>query len=243
MSNSDQGNPSDVQEISVGSQSGVASICKKVLAVMREVGYVQKGGKNDFQGYKYASEADAIASLRPALIKHGLFLIPSVESVGMDEYACVNVTMLYRLFDEEGNFITFRAAGSGTDKNSKGVGDKGIYKALTGASKYALLKTFLMETGDDPEVATEHDRVGPVKAPEKAPEAPRKAHPDKVAAIPSDWTPEMFKECADSCTTSDELTELWTANQSILDAVKKDQKEVYDGLIQHFKALKTKLKG
>ena len=33
-----------------------------------------------------------------------------------------------------------------------------MYKALTGASKYALLKTFLMETGEDPEAVSEHDK-------------------------------------------------------------------------------------
>ena len=242
MSNLEPVNPSDAQEIFVGSQSGVASICKKVIAVMKEVGYVQKGSRNEFQGYKYASEADAIAALRPALINHGLFLIPSVESVNMDEYACVNVTMIYRLFDEEGNFITFRAAGSGTDKNSKGVGDKGIYKALTGASKYALLKTFLMETGDDPEVATEQERKQePVK--QEPPKQEMKKAAPKPVEIPSDWSADMMRECADSCNTTEELTELWTANQNILDAFKNQDRTNYEALIQHFKALKTKLKG
>jgi hypothetical protein len=36
--------------------------------------------------------------------------------------------------------------GCGSDK-----GDKGAYKAITGALKYALTSTFLIETGDDPE--------------------------------------------------------------------------------------------
>ena len=37
-------------------------------------------------------------------------------------------------------------------------GDKGIYKALTGAVKYALMKTFLIATGDDPEADKSTDR-------------------------------------------------------------------------------------
>jgi hypothetical protein len=37
-------------------------------------------------------------------------------------------------------------AGQGLD-----VGDKAPYKAMTGALKYALLQSFLLATGDDPE--------------------------------------------------------------------------------------------
>ena len=139
---------------------------------MRDVGYVQKAGHNYFQNYKYATEADAIAALRPAMIKHGLCMIPSVESVEQDEWGNTNVLMHYRILDEEGNFLSFRAAGYGNDKNSKGVGDKGIYKALTGASKYALLKTFMMETGDDPEVPSQQEKES---KPEPKPEVKHKA--------------------------------------------------------------------
>lgn len=32
------------------------------------------------------------------------------------------------------------------------TGDKAIYKAITGAQKYVLMKTFLIPTGDDPEL-------------------------------------------------------------------------------------------
>ena len=42
------------------------------------------------------------------------------------------------------------AAGCGGDRNKNGVGDKGLYKALTGANKYMLFKLFQIETGNDP---------------------------------------------------------------------------------------------
>jgi hypothetical protein len=38
-------------------------------------------------------------------------------------------------------------------------GDKGGYKAITGAEKYFLMKTFLIPTGDDPEVTTDADQA------------------------------------------------------------------------------------
>ena len=212
--------------------SGVASISKKIIAVMRDVGYVQKAGHNDFQNYKYATEADAVAALRPAMITHGLCMIPSVESVNQDEWGNTNVLMHYRIFDEEGNFLSFRAAGSGNDKNSKGVGDKGIYKALTGASKYALLKTFLMETGDDPEVPNAQEK-----------DAPKKPEPQAIIDE-SDLTDAreafvmMIKECAETCTTQEELQELWVGNKGELDKTKKVNPKVHEDLKQFFKAKK-----
>ena len=86
MSKSEQVITQGVQETTAVSHSGAAKIAVKILAVMKEVGYVQKDGKNDFQNYNYATEGNAIRALRPALVKHGLFLIPSVETVQQDEY-------------------------------------------------------------------------------------------------------------------------------------------------------------
>ena len=55
--------------------------------------------------------------------------------------------MAYTFTDENSpEEITARVAGEGLD-----VGDKSSYKAMTGALKYALLQSFLLATGDDPE--------------------------------------------------------------------------------------------
>jgi hypothetical protein len=217
--------------------SGVANISRKIIAVMRDVGYVQKAGHNDFQNYKYATEADAIAALRPAMIKHGLCMIPSVESVEQDEWGNTNVLMHYRILDEEGNFLSFRAAGSGNDKNSKGVGDKGIYKALTGASKYALLKTFMMETGDDPEVPNQQEKES---KPEPKPEVKPKAEivDESDLSDAREAFVMMIKECAETCTTQEELQELWVGNKGELDKTKKVSPTVHEDLKQFFKAKK-----
>jgi hypothetical protein len=214
---------------------------------MKEVGYVQKAGHNDFQNYKYATEADAIKAIRPAMLNHGLCMIPSVESVNQDEYGNTNVIMLYRIFDEEGNFLSFRAAGSGNDKNSKGVGDKGIYKALTGASKYALLKTFLMETGDDPEVPSEQDK--PFKQEPKAEPKVEKQEPKQEPQEDQELSDvrqafvKMMKECVDSCTKEVEVVELWNANKTELDNIKSKNKEVHKDLVNYFKNRKEAIKG
>ena len=125
--------------------------------VMLEVGYVHKKDENKFQKYKYAGEAALLATLRPSMVKHGLALFPSVKSVSpIDEYGNTHVIINYTLSHISGAVWPYelQATGCGNDRNSKGgVGDKGLYKAITGANKYMLFKLFQLETGDDAEKA------------------------------------------------------------------------------------------
>lgn len=223
------------------SASGAASIVRKMLAVMNEVGYVQKDGKNEFHGYRYASEANAIAALRPALIKHGLVMVPSVEHVTHDEHGNTHVEMLYRLMDAGGNCIEFKFSGSGNDRSRSGaVGDKGIYKAITGANKYALLKTFLLETGDDPEEVSDADRESN-KPKEVKHEEKKEVKPEEPKEDLNMFADKMG-EHAKVCTTVAELTNLWKANLPKIDQLEKADAGKHAELKKLFRDLKTKLK-
>jgi len=136
-----------------------AKITKALHEVMSKVSYVQKGQTNAFHKYKYAGEADLLAVLRPAMMDAGLLLIPSAVSQSpIDSYGNTQVVMEYTLAHKDGDVWPhpIRALGCGNDTNKNGVGDKGTYKAITGANKYLLFKLFQIETGDDPE-SGEHD--------------------------------------------------------------------------------------
>lgn len=132
-----------------------AKIATALHSVMEACGYVQKTGKNQFHGYRYAGEADLLDKLRPAMVQHGLLLLPSGKSVtGPDEHGNVTVAIEYTLAHRDGDIWPEKlvAFGCGNDRAKNGtVGDKGVYKALTGANKYLLFKLFQIETGDDPE--------------------------------------------------------------------------------------------
>lgn len=135
-----------------------AKIAQALHQVMSRVSYVQKTGKNAFHNYKYAGEADLLEKLRPAMLEAGLLLIPSIKGVSpIDEHGVTTVQMEYTLVHKDGDIWpnVICAAGQGGDKNKNGVGDKGLYKAITGANKYLLFKLFQIETGDDPENDTE----------------------------------------------------------------------------------------
>jgi hypothetical protein len=138
-----------------------AAILRAMNEVMKEVDYVQKKGENDFHGYKYATEADVLDRLRPAMVKHGLVLIPSVQQVSsVDQYGNTTVSIHYTLAHISGAVWPqpVIAAGCGNDRNKSGIGDKGLYKALTGANKYLLFKLFQIETGNTEPEDSEGDR-------------------------------------------------------------------------------------
>jgi len=131
------------------------SLVRKLSEVMGEVERVAKSGRNEFHKYDYATESDIVQSVRSEMSKRQLMLIPDVESVewkdiakrsGGTERLCT-MRVRFTIHDgESGESQSFVVLGEGQDP-----GDKATYKALTGATKYALLKLFLIPTGDDPE--------------------------------------------------------------------------------------------
>lgn len=150
-----------------------ARIATAIHQVMSACGYVQKTGRNAFHNYKYAGEADLLEKLRPAMLDAGLLLLPSVKRVSpIDDHGNVTVEMEYTLAHKDGDIWPEKigAVGCGNDRSKSGsVGDKGVYKAITGANKYLLFKLFQIETGDDPDNDAHgdpHSRAVPVKSTE-----------------------------------------------------------------------------
>jgi hypothetical protein len=140
--------------------TGKLSLARKLAEVMGAVNHVPKNGSNNFHNYKYATEADIVAAVRKEMASRLIILIPSVVKTewskvarrqGGEDRLCT-LTMKFTIHDgESGEEMSFDMVGEGQDP-----GDKAVYKAETGATKYALLKLFLIPTGDDPE----HDEKG-----------------------------------------------------------------------------------
>lgn len=125
------------------------SIYKKVLAVQQEAETIPKSGYNTFNKYKYSTEADVLA-VKDLMNKHGLIAFPDVvgyETLTRGDSIQVIEHIEYTVVDvESGESIKVKVLGQGEDK-----GDKGAYKAATGANKYFYLKFAGCATGDDPE--------------------------------------------------------------------------------------------
>ncbi len=129
-----------------------STLAQRLTEVRSRIGYIQKRGHNELFGYSYAMAADIAGAVGDALAELGVIVIPHLESITSEPLPAareriVRVVMDYTLVDSQtGERETIRVAGEGRDP-----GDKGPYKAMTGALKYALLQTFLIATGDDPE--------------------------------------------------------------------------------------------
>lgn len=132
-----------------------AQLQQKKNALRKELakrGILKKGGKNEFDGYRYFSEAQYKDLFTELFSQFGLELSTSVKSV--DEFTGTQkmpfgrrVEMDFRLHDiDTGYSESTSSFGEGTDK-----GDKAIYKAMTGALKYFFANTFIVATGDEAE--------------------------------------------------------------------------------------------
>ncbi len=123
------------------------NIYQRILDIMSEVSYIQKEDKKVAGQYRYVSH-DAVASIiHPQLVKHGVVVIPTVKEMMQDgnrTSVCLLVTFINADAPEE-SFVV-ESYGYGIDTADKGPG-----KSVSYAYKYALLKTFCLETGDDPD--------------------------------------------------------------------------------------------
>lgn len=130
---------------------------------MERVEYLKKDGRNDFQSYNYVSERKVKEVLREEFIKHKLIMLPTgaelaqshvVDGKNGDKKVSESYVFTYSIIDTENqDSINVQTVGSGLDN-----GDKYAYKAMAGALKYAITQSFMIPTGDDPEVPREDEK-------------------------------------------------------------------------------------
>ena len=120
--------------------------------VLKEKGVLKKGAVNEYDKYKYFSEAQYKELFTGLFADCGLELkfneISYDTFTGSEKQANGRMPRLeFELMDIDTGFGESTViTGEGIDK-----GDKAGYKAYTGALKYYLANTFMVATGDDPE--------------------------------------------------------------------------------------------
>jgi len=128
--------------------SETMGIYKKMLAVMKGVGYLQKDDKISYgtTSYKGLSEEKITGVVREKLVEQGIIVYPIIQSHSREgNLSTVDTT--YRFVDtEDGSYIDAVSSGTGADTQDKGVG-----KAMTYSFKYLFLRTFAIPTGEDPD--------------------------------------------------------------------------------------------
>lgn len=146
------------------------NIYQRINEVRKMIGYVQKDKAVSTGGGSYkAVTHDAVTGMiRDALIKHGVVIVPSVTSCVFHPKEPDAKQRLYEAtydiefvnIDEPTDRIVSKQSAHALDN-----GDKAPGKAQSYATKYAILKLFNIETGDDDESRyqqEEFDTVGKV---------------------------------------------------------------------------------
>lgn len=135
-------------------ERSIKAVAKKITLAMADMeAYAAKDGYNTFHKYDFTSISQYMAHIRPALVKHGLIIVPSLISHTDYEDSTTDVLMEYTIIDSDtGEYLKQRIVGRGQDASSNGKRlDKGPYKAYSGAFKYFLAETFMIASGDDPD--------------------------------------------------------------------------------------------
>ena len=142
--------------------SKTKTLQEKLVEVASAIRNIEKGGRNDAQKYSFVQEADVVRRVWPELLERGILFYPALRRVvsiteyktakGADSFLTTVESMW--VATDGTDKIEVASLGQGTDTG----GDKGVYKALTGDKKYAVLQLLGIATGDDPEVARADER-------------------------------------------------------------------------------------
>jgi hypothetical protein len=132
------------------------NIYQRINEVRKAIGYVQKDKAVSTGGGSYkAVTHDAVTGMvRAALIEHGVVIVPSVVSSVFNAKEPEAKQRLYEAtfqiefvnMDEPTDRIVTQQTAHALDN-----GDKAPGKAMSYATKYAILKLFNIETGEDEE--------------------------------------------------------------------------------------------
>lgn len=136
---------------------------------MSEIEYLKKDSNVSYgqTKYKAMSEEKVTKTVREKFIKHKIVMYP-VEQAWERVGNVSHVDVKYRIVDTEnpGDSIIIASCGDGADTQDKGSG-----KAMTYAYKYALLRTFAIPTGEDPDKISS-EQLDDEQAEEKAKNEP-----------------------------------------------------------------------
>lgn len=139
------------------------NIHQRIHAIMTDVSFVAKGEKKVDNKYNYVSHDEVTKIIHAAAVKHKITIIPSVKEKSVEQFNGLKYDT-YAKKDKEFTVylakITLMVAFVNIDNPLDHVAsewfsyaidtqDKATGKAYSYAYKYALLKTFALETGED----------------------------------------------------------------------------------------------
>ena len=189
------------------------NLYQRMSAVMQDVKRLQKD-KNVGSGnyaYKAMSEEKVATTLRTAMIEHGLVIFPVEQAHTLVDYtrhgrngepttvSLSTVDVKYKLvnIDNPAEFEILASSGTGVDPQDKGVG-----KAMTYSMKYALMRAFLIPTGEDPDDVHNEELARQQASAKKAPAVAEPTERPLLSGL-------QIQQHLDAATSNLELKDLW----------------------------------
>ena len=180
------------------------NIFQKMSAISDKISKVAKNltvgtGKS---AYKAVGESDVLSAVKPIEREFGVYSYPIKRTIletnvltTTSEYEgkvteknqlFMRIETVYRFvnIDKPEEFIDITTYGDGVDSQDKACG-----KAMTYADKYALLKAYKIETGDDPDQHKSEDLKSVGSQP-----AGKKASPKQVEILSKNYTGDNLKK-------------------------------------------------
>lgn len=152
------------------------NIYQRINAVMKKVEYVKKDSTVKVSatgGYKAVSHDNVTALVRKHMVEQGIALTVNQTSAVFDDREVIgNTPVKGRMYngcydicfvniDKPSDKITISVNAQALDN-----GDKAPGKAMSYATKYAILKTFMIETGESDESRSFDPSLEPISASE-----------------------------------------------------------------------------
>lgn len=134
-----------------------AQLFFKILQVQQILQPLEKSGHNDFHRYSYATAGDVLLPVKEVCNAHGLIVVADCIDSKIEPGRASCTVRLTVADSETGESLSITAPGYAEDwsyKDNRPSGDKAIYKAITGATKYAVRSFFCLPSEDDPEQHT-----------------------------------------------------------------------------------------
>jgi hypothetical protein len=140
--------------------------------VMGDIKAISKDRTNEFDHYQFRGIDDIYNAVQPALVKHGVIVVPKVVSFETGETKSSQDKNMRYVVGEfsftfhapDGSSVTVSALGEAFDR-----GDKSANKAMSAAMKYAFLQTFCIPTGE--KIDTENESPQPSAPTQRRPSA------------------------------------------------------------------------
>jgi hypothetical protein len=203
----------------------------KLLIAQKAIEEVVKRGANSEHGYHYATAADVVKEGSKALNDAGLIVttnfdrhdLADITSSKNNKGVFATVRCLLTISDpDSGELVRTETIGTGSDF----PGDKAIYKAMTGATKYAFAAALNIAFADDPEAPDLPGRGGGGGG---------KAASDKQKQFLRDLlarggaTPEQMKRIVDAHKSGEEITSQEAG--TLLDALQDNAQAAVAGFL------------